>query len=160
MGLSREICAEAKKRNIPCVLDGGNWKTRTENLLPYIDYAICSENFLPPRCSSTSGTISFLHKTGVEKVAITRGEKPIIMSINGKEKEIHISQETQICSTLGAGDVFHGAFCYFILALGGNFPLALEKASKIATLSCQHLDARQRVTDKGFEKKRSSQKSI
>ncbi len=147
MELSKEICAKAQKRDIPCVLDGGSWKVETENLLPHIDYAICSEDFLPPGCSSTSNTMSFLHRAGVEKVAITRGEKPIIVSANGKEEEIRVPQVAKIRSTLGAGDVFHGAFCYFILALDGNFSLALQKASQIATLSCQHLDARRWATD-------------
>jgi len=152
MDLSREICATAKERTIPCVLDGGSWKAGTENLLPYIDYAICSENFLPPKCSSSKDVISFLRDLGIEKIAITRGEKAIIMAANGREEEIRISQASQIRSTLGAGDVFHGAFCYFILALNGNFSLALQKAAQVATLSCQYLDARQWATDEGLQK--------
>jgi sugar/nucleoside kinase (ribokinase family) len=43
--------------------------------------------------------------------------------------------------TMGAGDVFHGAFCHYILRQ--NFTDALEAATKIASDSCQFFGTRQ-----------------
>jgi len=143
MALSLAGCIEAQKRGVITVLDGGSWKPRTESLLPYIDHAICSADFAAPKCKSTQETVAFLHDKGVPNIAITRGGKPIITSIFGKEDRVHVPRLSQVRSTLGAGDVFHGAFCYSILELNGDFSLALEKASQVATLSCEHLGARE-----------------
>lgn len=142
MALSTACCAEAQKRNIPTVLDGGSWKPGTEDLLPHIDYAICSADFAPPGCASTQDVIDFLHRAGVGNVAITRGEKTIIQSVFGQQAEIAVASLKHVRSTLGAGDVFHGAFCYFILKTKGNFSQSLSKASEVAALSCQYLGAR------------------
>ena len=38
--LSKSILPEAKKRQIPVILDGGSWKTHLPELLKYIDIAI------------------------------------------------------------------------------------------------------------------------
>jgi sugar/nucleoside kinase (ribokinase family) len=42
--------------------------------------------------------------------------------------------------TLGAGDIFHGAFCHYILQ--NDFPVSLERAAEIASLSCTSLGTR------------------
>ena len=50
MQVSQEIVKQANLLSIPVVLDGGSWKEGFEQVLPYVDYAICSANFLPPQC--------------------------------------------------------------------------------------------------------------
>lgn len=47
MEVSRAIAQSAKSRQIPVVLDGGSWKPGLENLLPFVNYAVCSANFIP-----------------------------------------------------------------------------------------------------------------
>ncbi|MCV3216935.1 PfkB family carbohydrate kinase, partial [Plectonema radiosum NIES-515] len=42
--------------------------------------------------------------------------------------------------TLGAGDIFHGAFCNYILR--ESFPDALAQAANIAAYSCQFFGTR------------------
>jgi sugar/nucleoside kinase (ribokinase family) len=42
---------------------------------------------------------------------------------------------------MGAGDVFHGAFCHYILRQ--NFIESLAAATKIASHSCQFFGSRQ-----------------
>jgi len=39
--------------------------------------------------------------------------------------------------TLGAGDIFHGAFCYYISQPGYEFREALSAAAHVATFSCR-----------------------
>lgn len=141
MNLSIEICKQLKNYTITTVLDGGSWKEGTEELLPYIDYVICSENFLPPNCSSFDEVLKYISEFGVKNIAITRGSKSIIMSENGKEDVIPV-EESEIIDSLGAGDIFHGAFCYYILNSNFDFKNSLLNASKIATNSCKYFGPR------------------
>jgi sugar/nucleoside kinase (ribokinase family) len=125
-----------KELGITNILDGGSWKAGTDDLLKYIDIAICSENFFPPGISANEDVTEYLLKKGVKKTAITRGQKPIITN----EGEVNFLIEippTEIVDTLGAGDIFHGAFCYFY-ASTKNFLLALEKAAQVASFSCKY----------------------
>jgi sugar/nucleoside kinase (ribokinase family) len=43
--------------------------------------------------------------------------------------------------TLGAGDIFHGAFCHYLLECN-DFLLSLERAGEVASLSCTSLGTR------------------
>jgi sugar/nucleoside kinase (ribokinase family) len=44
--------------------------------------------------------------------------------------------------TMGAGDIFHGSFCYFT-AIGHGFVEALEMAARIAAESCRFRGTRE-----------------
>ena len=85
MAASIHACPIARNLGIPCVMDAGSWKDGLDDLLPFIDYAICSEQFLPPSCSSYRDVFEYLLSFGIKYAAITRGEKPIICSVNGHE---------------------------------------------------------------------------
>jgi sugar/nucleoside kinase (ribokinase family) len=129
-----------KQLGITTVFDGGSWKAGTDELLKYIDVAICSEDFYPPGISSNEEVTEYLLKKGVQKTAITRGQRPIITN----EGEVNFLIEvpsTEIVDTLGAGDIFHGAFCYFYASMG-NFLVALEKAAQVASFSCKYAGPR------------------
>lgn len=41
------IAPLAKANNIPIIIDGGSWKPGFEEILPFVDCAICSANFYP-----------------------------------------------------------------------------------------------------------------
>jgi sugar/nucleoside kinase (ribokinase family) len=130
----------AKQKNIPVVFDGGSWKDTTVALLPWVDVAICSEHFHIPGVETNIDTIAYLRDAGVEHVAITRGASPILYHCAGETKELAVPQ-VDVADTLGAGDVFHGAFCHFF-SQNLSFPHALTEASKIAAESCRHHGAR------------------
>lgn len=126
---------ECKAKGITTVLDGGSWKNGTEKLLKYIDLAICSGDFMPPGVIHSEDVTAFLLKNGVKKAAITRGEKSIIVN----EGEVNLLVEIpsiNVIDTLGAGDIFHGAFCFYY-AQDHQFISSLEKAAKVAAQSCQ-----------------------
>lgn len=127
--------------SVPIVLDGGSWKPNMDKLLEYIDIAICSENFLPPKAKNQDDVFNFLLDKGIDKVAITNGEKPIHYSINGSKGQIYVDSVKTI-DTLGAGDFFHGAFCYYF-AIDKDFIGSLLKASKIASESCKYFGTRE-----------------
>lgn len=139
MAVSRELVKLARQKQIPVVMDGGSWKPGFKTVLPFVDYAICSANFYPPLCQNQTEVINYLTEVGIYNIAITHGEKPIeywSLSQNGK---IEVSQIDPV-DTLGAGDVFHGAFCHFILQK--NFQDALAASAQVAAQSCQSFGTR------------------
>mgnify|MGYP000379610655 FL=1 len=136
---STEIARIAKSKNIPIVLDGGSWKPGLEEILPFIEWAVCSDNFYPPNCCKSEEVFAYLSAAGIPNIAITHGEKPILYLNNGKYGSLEIPQ-IQATDTLGAGDIFHGAFCHYILK--NNFIDSLTAATKIASNSCKFFGTR------------------
>lgn len=134
MEIARYLAPLAKQRQIPVAIDGGSWKPGWEKVLPYVDYAICSANFFPPNCQTPAAVIQYLNQAGVPHIAITNGEKPIRYYMGNTEGAIAPPQIKAV-DTLGAGDIFHGAFCHYILQT--SFTEALEAAAGIAANSCQ-----------------------
>ena len=141
MKVSRLIAQEAQVSKIPVVLDGGSWKQGLNQVLPFVDYAICSANFYPPGCENQENVLAYLSNAGIARIAITNGEKPIQYLSNGQRGDLPVPQITPV-DTLGAGDIFHGAFCHYILENRKNFPYALVKAAAIASHSCQFFGTR------------------
>ncbi|TBR59807.1 ribokinase [Westiellopsis prolifica IICB1] len=141
MTVGIEIAQTAKANNIPVVVDGGSWKPGFDKLLPFVDYAICSANFHPPNCQTEEEVFNYLRQLGIPHIAITHGEKPIEYFIQetGISGLIDVPKTTAV-DTLGAGDIFHGAFCHYVLR--ENFPDALASAAKIAAFSCQFFGTR------------------
>jgi sugar/nucleoside kinase (ribokinase family) len=138
------IAREAKKLSIPVVIDGGSWKNGMDNLLDFVDIAICSENFYPPGYKTSKGVFDYLSLKNCEKIAITRGEEPILYKEKNNYGEIHVP-EINAVDTLGAGDIFHGAFCFYFLK-ENNFTEALGKATAVATESCRYIGTREWVS--------------
>ncbi|CAD5910972.1 Sulfofructose kinase [Planktothrix agardhii] len=138
--ISQSLIQQAKIKQIPIILDGGSWKTGLETILPDIDYAICSNNFYPPDCQTSEDVFAYLQAMNIPNIAITQGEKPIqYISLKAGNGSIPIPT-IQSVDTLGAGDIFHGAFCHFILS--ENFPNALANSAHIASQSCLHFGTR------------------
>jgi sugar/nucleoside kinase (ribokinase family) len=129
----------ARERDIPVVLDGGSWKQGLETLLPFVDYAVCSNVFATPESTDSASVIAYLKSAGIENIAITRDGEPILAHHQGKTSEIPVIPIKPV-DTLGAGDIFHGAFCHYILQ--NDFPVSLERAAEIASLSCTSLGTR------------------
>ncbi|MGB3511690.1 MAG: sugar kinase [Microcoleaceae cyanobacterium] len=140
MAASLEIAQLAKSKNIPIVIDGGSWKTGFEEILPFVDYAICSANFYPPSCENQEEVFAYLSDKNISDIAITQGEKSIKYLSQGKFGNVEVPKINAV-DTLGAGDIFHGAFCHYILNL--EFTDALANATNIAAHSCQYFGTRQ-----------------
>ncbi len=127
----------ARSRGIPVVLDSGSWKEGMAELLPLIDIAICSDDFRPRGCHDGSDTLEFLAAQGIGQIAITCGSGAVIYMDHGKRGKIPIAKVHAI-DTLGAGDIFHGAFCYRASAMGRSFRDSLAFAARVGTVSCLH----------------------
>jgi sugar/nucleoside kinase (ribokinase family) len=126
----------ARAQRIKVVLDGGSWKPGTDQLLESVDVAICSADFRPPGCQNEDDVIRFFGSYGIRQMAITRGEKPIRYVIDDTRGEIQVKR-VLVADTLGAGDIFHGAFCSYYNGKN-TFLLALIKAAEIASESVKY----------------------
>jgi len=129
---------EKKPANIPVVYDGGSYKEHTEELIPHIQYPIFSERFLGPGGISLS---EFAQANRISSYAITHGPDPISFIDKGVRTTIPV-RSAKAVDTLGAGDIFHGAFSWYILQDQASFTSALAQSSDIAALSTEYLGPR------------------
>ena len=134
-----EAASTAQRLGIPVVLDGGSWKEGLEELLPLVDYLIASKQFRIPGSSSNEDLFAAMREFGIYNVAITRSEAPILAHENGKTEEIPVPQ-VKVLDSLGAGDIFHGVFCHYILEQ--DFFTALRFSGETASKSCTSLGPR------------------
>jgi len=124
---------EARQAGLPLILDGGSWKPALAELLPLFEVVIASSGFRPPGCTDHKSVLHFLAGRGVRNAAITRGSLPILV-LSGEMQVIELAvPRVQAVDTLGAGDVFHGAFCAAYPE--SDFRAALEYSAGIASLS-------------------------
>jgi sugar/nucleoside kinase (ribokinase family) len=131
----------AKAVGIPVVLDGGSWKPGTEHLLKNIETAICSADFKPPGCSTEDEVIDALRASGVTNIAITRGPDPVRFASPASNGFVDVP-DVQAVDTTGAGDVFHGSFCFYASA-GYRFDNALRESARVASESCRYPGTRE-----------------
>lgn len=129
------LLAFLRDAGCPICFDGGSLKPGTDMLAPLLTAAICSERFaLPGRPPDTEATLSWFADQGVPFAAITRGARSILGVDRGHRFEIEI-EPVEAVDTLGAGDVLHGAFCFY-LASGHGFEASLRRAAAVAMRSC------------------------
>ncbi len=117
---------------VPIVFDGGSFKPGTDLLLNNVDYPILASNF---RFPDQQDPIPALLEKGKRNFAISNGALPIQVFSNGHQSEITV-RKIEAADTLGAGDILHGAFAYFLSSDKPDFISALTKASEVATFSC------------------------
>src|SRR6185312_543114 len=112
-------------------------------VLPLVDYLIASSEF-PARWTGIEDPLDALatiqEKFGMRVAAMTLGAQGSLALADGV---FHYSPAFVVncVDTTGAGDVFHGAFCYSVLQ---KMPLAeaLEFSNAMAALNCTGTGAR------------------
>ncbi|MGW4245154.1 PfkB family carbohydrate kinase [Nocardia sp. NPDC004722] len=136
------VARAANRVGVPVVLDAGRWREAHKALLPMVDTAILSTAFQPPDLGdeAVENVIDYVHSIGPQRVAVTHGAGPIRYSCATDSGQIEV-QSVNAIDTLGAGDILHGAFCYYA-SRGQEFTESLSNAAEIATLSCQHFGTR------------------
>lgn len=154
MEVGEAIAHRAHQDGIPVVIDAGSWKPGFEKVLTYATYVLCSANFYPPGCETTADIHHFLHALDVPHVVITHGADPIdywnhrVTDSTSPPQLIPVPTIAPV-DTLGAGDIFHGAFCYYLMAatqrtdeLPQDIPGILNKAARTASTSCEFFGPR------------------
>ena len=132
-----DLCAEARRRGIPVIVDVDRTMSLREGLLTASSHLVFSSEAL----QSTAGVrddaeaLKKIAKFTPSFVAGTRGAQGTLWL-----DEQHKLRETpafpvHTVDTLGAGDVFHGAFALAITE-SQDIPSALRFASAAAALKC------------------------
>lgn len=108
--IDQELLSSVKKYKRDLVIDVGGWKDTFDYILRYNPILICSEVF---NKDGRNG-IELMKEYGYEKAVITRGAKSVLCKSSEWDlvKELPTLKVDAI-DTLGAGDVFHGAYCHF-----------------------------------------------
>jgi sulfofructose kinase len=83
---------------------------------------------------------------GIELTVITRGADGCVAFVGNQTITVPGEHVDGMVSTLGAGDVFHGALLA-ALARGVDVREALTKANRCAALSCRALDGRSAIPE-------------
>lgn len=147
----------ARRLGVPVVADVGWMGERTPTILKYVDYAILSEpgaRSIVESCAVGSPAHRARHgespdfrqvcravrAMGPACVVITLGAKGLVY-LDGDRFGRMKAFRVKVVDTTGAGDVFHGAFCYGLVA---GFPLEknLLFASAAAAMKCRHIGGR------------------
>lgn len=83
---------------------------------------------------------------GVLRRAVTDGGNPIIWEEKDRKGSIQPMKVIPV-DTLGAGDIMHGAYCYFRFDRGLSFEEALEKAGQVSSYSIAYRGPRQGILE-------------
>ena len=114
-----------------------------DRVLPLVDYLIASAEF-PARWTGIEDPLAALtaiqRKSGMRVAAMTLGAHGVLAWTEGR---FHYSPAFVVncIDTTGAGDVFHGAFCYAVLQQM-SIAEALEFSNAMAALNCTSFGAR------------------
>ncbi|MEM0980716.1 MAG: PfkB family carbohydrate kinase, partial [Cyanobacteria bacterium P01_H01_bin.58] len=141
MQLGHHVGQAARRQNIPVVVDAGSWKVGFETVLPLAQVVIASATFCPPEQSPGADAIAYLQSSGIPYTAVTQGARPVMYRTPTATGTLPVPQ-IAVMDTLGAGDIFHGAFCHGYVRTG-DFLTALQTAAQIAAASCQSFGTRQ-----------------
>ena len=132
----------ARENGIPVTVDVDTIYRGFDRVLPYVDYLIASTNF-PVEWTSERDPFRALEliqdEYGMKVAAMTLGPYGVLALTAGR---FHYSPAFVVnCQdTTGAGDVFHGAFCYAVVE-NYSIEVALEFANAMAALNCKALGA-------------------
>jgi len=133
----------ARRHGIPVTLDVDTIYHGFERVLPHVDYLIASSDF-PTQWTSERDPFRALQLIQEEfkmrVAAMTLGSYGALARCGGRFA-YSPAFVVNCVDTTGAGDVFHGAFCYAVIE---NMELgdALEFSNAMAALNCMALGAR------------------
>jgi len=128
---------------IPVTVDVDTIYRGFDRVLPHVDYLVASAEF-PPSWTGESDPFTALEtiqkEYGMKVAAMTLGAHGAL----AREGGVFVYSPAFVVDcvdTTGAGDVFHGAFCYAVLQ-GMPLRAALEFSNAMAALNCTALGAR------------------
>src|SRR5690606_20358357 len=107
--LARAVCLAAS--STPIVLDAGRWKPVMSDLIPRASDVVASADFRVPDTSTSQATADHLVDSGVPVVVTTAGGDPVRWWSSAAQGEVAVPV-VEAADTLGAGDVFHGAYAF------------------------------------------------
>ena len=127
--LTPDITAALAAADVPLILDCGSWKQNIEDALSHAQIAISSSVFTSPEGKNI---FDLQVECGIPAAARTNEGDPIEYSVAGDTGTIPV-QKLDSGITIGAGDVLHGAFCYYHMHARKAVVDALSCAARFAT---------------------------
>jgi sulfofructose kinase len=136
----------AREHRIPVTVDVDTICAGFDAVLPFVDYLIASSEF-PARWTGIEDPLQALDtiqkKFGMRVAAMTLGAHGAL-ALTGNAFVYSPAFVVNCVDTTGAGDVFHGAFCYSVLQ-GMPIAEALGFSNAMAALNCTAAGARGRI---------------
>jgi sulfofructose kinase len=147
--LSMPLARVAAQQGVPIVLDAGNVRPGTNELLDLCDYAVCARRF------ATDFTGLDEPEEAAEQllnhaphVVITLGDAGLVWRSREFGRGRLPAFTVDAVDTTGAGDSFHGAFAVGVAAKW-EWGKILEYASATAALCCTQIGARHGIPTAG-----------
>jgi sugar/nucleoside kinase (ribokinase family) len=131
----------ANAANIDVVIDGGRWKPVMQELIPLATTMICSDDFFAPGLDDSESTACALVRAGVRTVVTTHGGDPVLWWQAGESGLVDVPP-VRVVDTLGAGDIFHGAYCYFSHRREPDIGVDVMDACAVAAFRCSIMGPR------------------
>ena len=136
----------ARTAGVPVVLDCGSAKPVYTGLVPLADAAVCSAGFRVGEHRNFDAIAAALLAGGARLVAMTAGAAPVRWRTRETTGTVEVSP-VEVCDTVGAGDVLHGAVA-FARARGVTDPeRSLSFGVAVASLRVQHVGPRSWLDD-------------
>ena len=126
--------------------DAGGKYARVENLLPYVDILIPSEEFalaVSGKETTEEAAVWLYNEYKPEVVVITCGKRGGVM-YQGGEVLSYPALPADVIDSNGAGDVFHGAFAYASTIYDDYYKCCIF-SSAVSALKCMGIGARESV---------------
>lgn len=140
--IAAPLLASARALNVETVLDAGSMKPWTPDLLALCSTVIASERFAVELAGSPeAGLKQLINPPATIQAAVTLGDRGWIWracDTGGKAP----APAAQVIDTLGAGDIFHGAYLHGV-GQGMRFDSALAYAGMIAAHSTRYRGTRE-----------------
>ena len=136
----------AKESGTKVLYDAGGLYEGVENLLPYADILIPSEEFALGHTGAKTAedaAVLLFEQYTPEIVVITRGKEGGVL-YDGKEVQKYEAFLVDAVDSNGSGDVFHGAFAYAVTR-NMTYSKACIFSSAVSALKCTKIGARASV---------------
>lgn len=124
------------------VLDAGRWRPAMPIFLSASTDVVLSADFRVPGSSTIAQSMAEIGDLGVQTIVATAGSSPVQWRSKGAHGTVPVPA-IQARDTLGAGDVFHGAYA-FARASHPSAQVAeiVSFASRVAAVRCEYVGPR------------------
>lgn len=136
----------AREHGIPVTVDVDTIYHGFDRVLPYVDHLVTSSEF-PPNWTNERDPFRALElmqeEFGMKVAAMTLGALGCLARVD--RRFVYSPAFVVNCvDTTGAGDIFHGAYCYAVLK-GMSIEDTLDFCNAMAALNCTAIGARGRI---------------
>ena len=123
------------------VVDAGRWKPVMADIISHATDMVCSADFRTPGADDPAATADALVASGVRTVVVTHGGDPVDWWSGGESGSVPVPP-VDVVDTLGAGDVFHGAYAYYSVRRDGGVAECICRSARVAALRCSVIGPR------------------